>query len=98
AANNSLVEYQKMRPNDLIGWRSLEWACENNFSHYSMGGSHLFLRRFGGGEWATHRYKMDLSRLKTHNFKEAFFDLGIKTYQSLPNSMKAKIKKIAGKN
>ena len=98
AANNSLTEFQKLRPNDLIGWRSLEWACENNFSHYSMGGSHLFLRRFGGGEWAAHRYKMDLSRLKIHNFKENVFDLGIKTYQRLPVSVKSKIKKIAGKN
>ncbi len=97
AANNSLPEFQKLRPNDLLGWRSLEWACANNFSHYSMGGSHLFLRRFGGGEWTTHRYKMDLTKLKIHNLKENIFDFGIKTYQSLPVSVKTKIKQIAGK-
>lgn len=98
AANNSLTEFQKLRPNDLLGWRSIEWACENGFSHYSMGGSHLFLRRFGGFEIATHRYKMDKSFLKVHQLKENMLDFGVKAYKSLPLSVKTKIKQIAGKS
>jgi hypothetical protein len=97
AANNSLTEFQNFRPNDLIGWRSIEWACEAGFSHYSMGGSHLFLRRFGGYEWATHRYTLDSSLLKIHSLKENVNNLGIKIYQSLPITMKTKIKKICRK-
>lgn len=97
AANNSLVEYQKLRPNDLIGWRSIEWACETGFTEYSMGGSHLFLRRFGGEIVHSYRYKMDTSFLHVHNAKESIVNLGLKTYRNLPQSVKSKIKKIAGK-
>ncbi len=97
AANNSLTEYQKLRPNDLLGWHSIQWACENEFPFYSMGGSHLFLRRFGGETVATYRYKLDLTFLKVHNLKETVNDFGIKTYKSLPASVKTKIKQIAGR-
>ncbi len=97
AANNSLIEYQKLRPNDLIGWRSIEWACEAGFTHYSMGGSHLFLRRFGGELVQTRRYKMDMSFLHVHNVKENIINFGLKTYRNLPPSVKSKLKNIAGK-
>ncbi len=97
AANNSLVEYQKLRPNDLIGWRSIEWACEQGFTHYSMGGSHLFLRRFGGELVHTQRYKMDMSFLHVHDMKEGIIKFGLKTYRNLPPSVKSKLKNIAGK-
>jgi hypothetical protein len=98
AANNSLAEFQKLRPNDLLGWHSIRWACENGFSLYSMGGAHLFLRRFGGAVHSTYRYKMDLTRLKIHNLKETVSDLGIKTYKSLPLPVREKIKTVLGKN
>lgn len=97
AANNSLLEYQKLRPNDLIGWRSIEWACEAGFTKYSMGGSHLFLRRFGGEIVQTNRYKIDMSFLQVHNVKENIINLGLKTYRNLSPSVKSKIKSIAGK-
>lgn len=97
AANNSLTEFQKLRPNDLIGWRSIEWACENGFTHYSMGGSHLFLRRFGGELVHTQRYKMDMSFLHVHDLKENIINFGLKTYRNLPPSVKSKLKNIAGK-
>lgn len=98
AANNSLVEFQKLRPNDLIGWHSIQWACEAGFPYYSMGGSHLFLRRFGGGEWATHRYKCDQSFLRVHNLRENIQNISVKTYQKLPVSIKKKVKQIAGRS
>ena len=97
SGNNSLPEFQRLRPNDLIGWRSIEWACRGKFTHYSMGGSHLFLRRFGGKLVSPYRYRLDRSFLQVHNLKENIRNVGIKTYQSLPGSLKTKIKQIAGK-
>lgn len=98
AANNSLTEYQKLRPNDLLGWHSIRWACENGFPLYSMGGSHLFLRRFGGETVSTYRYKIDLTFLHIHNLKETVNDFGIKAYKSLPMPVRTKIKAVLGKN
>jgi len=97
AANNSLVEYQKLRPNDLLGWHSIEWACRAGFAHYSMGGSHLFLRRFGGYELKTYHYRLDRSFLRIHNLKENVRNFGLKTYRNLPLSVKTRIKQFAGK-
>lgn len=98
AANNSLPEYQKLRPNDLLGWHSIRWACENGFPLYSMGGSHLFLRRFGGETVTTYRYKIDLTFLRIHNLKEAVNDLSIRTYKNLPQPVRTKIKTVLGRN
>lgn len=98
AANNSIIEYQKLKPNDLLGWHSIRWACENGFALYSMGGSHLFLRRFGGEAVSTYRYKMDLTFLKVHNFKETVNDFAVETYKNLPQSVRSKIKTVLGKN
>ena len=98
AANNSLPEFQKLKPNDLLGWHSIRWACDAGFEFYSMGGSHLFLRRFGGETRPTYRYKMDLTKLKIHNIKEAVTDFSIKTYKSLPQPLKTKIKAVLGRD
>lgn len=97
AANNSLVEFQKYRPNDLIGWRSIEWACGEGFSHYSMGGSHLFLRRFGGYELAVERYQMDRTFFQKHKSREAVRNFLIKSYKAIPVGTRQKIKRLAGK-
>ena len=98
AANNSLTEFQKLRPNDLLGWHSIQWASENGFRLYSMGGSHLFLRRFGGDTASVFRYKMDFTTLKIHNLKETVSDFGIKTYKSLPQPVREKIKTVLGRD
>ena len=98
AGNNSLVEFQKLRPNDLIGWHSIQWACREKFALYSMGGAHLFLRRFGGEIVSTYRYKIDRSFLKIHNLSEAAKDFSIRTYKSLPQPFKTKLKKVLGRS
>lgn len=96
AANNSLTEYQNLRPNDLIGWRAIQWACSQDFTHFSMGGSHLFLRRFGGEEFGAWHYRLDRTFLKRHEKKEALKKLAVKTYLSLPVSARQKIKQALG--
>lgn len=92
AANNSLIEFQKFRPNDLVGWHAIKWACEQGFSKFSMGGSHLFLRRFGGKLVPTYRYTLDLTFLKRHRRKEKLQEHARRTYLSLPDSLRHRIK------
>lgn len=97
AANNSLTEYQKFRPNDLIGWRAIQWACEQRFSHFSMGGSHLFLRRFGGDMFSSYRYSLDLTFLRYYDRKEQLEKAVQRIYLALPNSIRQKVKQGFGK-
>lgn len=33
----SLTEGLKVRPNDLMHWKAMEWACANGYSKYNMG-------------------------------------------------------------
>lgn len=98
AGNNSYVEYQKLKPNELIMWRAIEWACEQDFQFFSLGGSHPFLRRFGGDIASTYRYKSDLTRLKIHHLKELVADFSIKTYKNLPQPVRTKIKAVLGRS
>ncbi|CAN5342781.1 hypothetical protein BH10ACI3_BH10ACI3_23060 [soil metagenome] len=98
AANNSLEEYQRLRPNDLIGWRAIEWACAGGFTHFSMGGSHLFLRRFGGESVSTYKYSLDRTFLKLHDKREQLSRLAQKTYLSLPDSIRRGIRTVAAKS
>lgn len=96
AANNSQPEFLKYRPNDLIVWRAIEWACERGYTKFSMGGSHLFLRRFGGEVVSTYRYQLDRTFLKQHEKKEAVKKLVVRGYQALPDTARKKIKQIVG--
>ena len=94
AANFSLPEYQRLRPNDLIGWHAIKWACENDFSYFSMGGAHLFLRRFGGEIVRTYRYRRDASRFRLHDLRENAREFGIGAYQRLPENVRSGVRKI----
>jgi hypothetical protein len=98
AANNSLPEFQHLRPNDLIGWHAIQWACAGGFTHFSMGGSHLFLRRFGGEEFSAFHYRLDRTFLKRHEVKESLKRFAVKTYLSLPDSARKKIKRSLGRS
>lgn len=98
SANNSIPEYRHLRPNDLLVWRALEWACAQNFKQCSLGASHLFLRRFGGELTASYRYRLDRTFLKKHDKKEAVKDLTVKTYRAIPYSARQKLKKIVGRS
>ncbi len=97
SANNSMPEYRNLRPNDVIVWKAIEWSAEQGFPYFSMGGSHLFLRRFGGNVWRSYRYQLDRTLFKKHLAKGAISDIAIKTYQSLAPSTRQKIKKVLGR-
>ena len=94
AGNSSIPEYQRLRPNDLIGWHAIQWACDQGLTHFSMGGSHLFLRRFGGELMKTYRYRRDYSRLKLHDLREHTWELGLGAYKRLPPNVRANVKKV----
>jgi lipid II:glycine glycyltransferase (peptidoglycan interpeptide bridge formation enzyme) len=97
SGNNSLPEFQKLRPNDLIGWRAIEWACAAGFTHFSMGGSHMFLRRFGGRVQPAYRYTQDRTFFKLHRNREKLKRLAASAYMSLPLSARQTIKSVLGK-
>lgn len=94
AANFSLPEFQRHRPNDLIGWHAIKWACDEGLKQFSMGGSHLFLRRFGGGIVKTYRYRRDTSFLARHTLKESALEMGHVAYTRLPQNVRDGVRRI----
>jgi len=95
AANNSLAEYSHLRPNELLGWRAIEWVCENGFTKFSLGASHPFLKRFGGEIVATRRYQLDRTFLRFHANRERAERLAVKAFQALPEPVRQRIKAVA---
>jgi hypothetical protein len=61
AANSSLESALQLRPNDLLHWHVIKWGCAEGMSKYSLGGTHLFLRKFGGLVVPTIRCRLDMS-------------------------------------
>jgi hypothetical protein len=71
ANNCSLDEYMNLRPNDLLMAKTIEWACEQGFSKYSLGGAHPFLRKSGGTVVPIYRYRLDRTFLRRHDLAES---------------------------
>jgi hypothetical protein len=42
AANGSLESALYLRPNDLLFWRAIEWACVEGMTKCNLGGANLF--------------------------------------------------------
>ena len=97
AGNSSMPEYRKLRPNALLGWHAIQWACSEDFTHFSMGGSHMFLRRFGGEIIQTYRYRRDCTRLRFHDLREHTWEFGLGAYRRLPLNVRANVKKVLAK-
>jgi hypothetical protein len=93
AANTSLPESLKLRPNDLLQWRVVEWACANNYKRYSLGGAHLFSRRMGGIIAPVFRYRLDRTWLRQHEVKEALKNSGRKVFTALPKGVQRQVKR-----
>lgn len=70
SANNSLEAALPLRPNSLLNWVAIQWACREGLRSYSMGGSHPFLRHFGGDVLPVYRYRLDLSLFHRHERRE----------------------------
>jgi lipid II:glycine glycyltransferase (peptidoglycan interpeptide bridge formation enzyme) len=95
--NSSLTEFQRLKPNDLLVWRAVEWACENGFTQFSMGGHHRFLREFGGTMTAIHRYRLDRTFLRRHDLKDSLHDTARATFFRLPAAYQERLLKAFGR-
>ena len=93
AANSSYVEYLKLRPNDLLQWRVVEWACREGYKKYSLGGAHLFSRRMGGTIVPIYRYRFDRTWLRRYELKEALGKSGRKMFNALPDSVQTQVRR-----
>jgi hypothetical protein len=96
AWNVSVPEFQRLRPNDLLQWRIIEWACQQGIHTYLMGGTHSFLLKYRDRIIPTHRYVKDQTFFRTHERKEDLMRVIHRTYQNLPPSLKEKLKRLRG--
>ena len=76
ANNSSLEDFLHLRPNDFLVWSALEWACQQGFRRFSLGGSHQFLREFGGRIVPIWRFRVDRTLLRRHDLREAGVSVG----------------------
>ncbi len=98
AANWSLDELMKLRPNDLLHWRVIEWACREGFPRYSLGGAHPFLRRFGGTVAPVYRYRLDRTWFHRHDLGEVLSDRAREWLRKMPEPIEQRIRRFLGKS
>jgi hypothetical protein len=98
AANNSLSDQLKLRPNDLLQWRIVEWACREGYKRYSLGGAHLFVRRMGGEIVPVYRYRLDRTWSRRYELKEALRESGRHMFNALPGSLKMRARRALKKS
>ena len=92
AANASLKADQSLRPNDLLHWRVIEWACGEGFRTYSLGGAHLFLRRFGGTVVNTYEYRLDRTFGRRLEARDKLVATARSLWRQLPEPLRTKIR------
>jgi hypothetical protein len=83
SANCSLDEFNGLRPNDLLIWRTIQWACDHGFSRYSLGASHPFLQRCGGAIVPIYRYRLDRTFLQRVEMQERATAMGVRVLNRL---------------
>jgi hypothetical protein len=97
ANNCSLDEFMKLLPNDLLLWRTMEWACEQGFKRYSLGGAHPFLRKWGGTVIPIYRYRLDRTLFHRHDLKENIAGKARNVLGRMSLPVQARIRKVLGK-
>jgi hypothetical protein len=97
ASNSSLDEFLHLKPNELMQWRGIEWACAQGLRRHSLGGSHSFLRRFGGTVIPIVRYRLDGTWLHRHDLRETVLGLGRETIQKMPPGVNKTVRRVLGK-
>lgn len=97
SANSSLDEFIHLKPNDLLQWTGIQWACGHGLRRQSLGGSHEFLLRFGGTVVPVLRYRLDLTLLSRHDLREKIEGVGREVVRKLPPFVEDAIRKLAGK-
>jgi hypothetical protein len=98
AANHSCPEFIHLKPNELLQWRGIEWACCHNLKRHSLGGMHPFLKGFGRTLAPIYRYRRDRTWLKRQDFWETVSDLGRGWLKKMPKSVEQKLRRALGKS
>jgi len=96
--NSSLDAFLHLKPNDLLLWNAIEWACREGFPRFSLGGAHRFLREFGGTVTPIYRYRLDRTSLRRHDLRENLTDWGRAALRRMPRPVEFAVRKIAGKS
>ena len=67
----SLAEGWEVRPNDIMHWKAMEWACSRGYSKYNLGGVGEPLPTEGSSKWGIWRWKKEwkgnLERIEIFN-------------------------------
>ncbi len=95
SANSSRSQLQKLRPNDLLLWTAIEWAC-SVCRTFSMCGSHYFLRKFGGEVAPISRYRLDRTFLHRHDLRDTAFAHAHRIFQQLPPAWRDRVRRASG--
>lgn len=96
ANNCSLDEFMKLLPNDLLLWRTIEWACQHGLKRYSLGGAHPFLRKWGGTVNPIYRYRLDRTLFRRHNLRENIAAMARNLAGRIP-PLQGRIRNVLGK-
>jgi hypothetical protein len=94
AANVSRREETRIRQNDLLLWRAIEWAVSARLRYFSMAGSHFFLQKFGGALHLTYRYTQDRTLLRRHDLAEAVRSAAVTALHRLPSGVQQRLKRL----
>jgi hypothetical protein len=97
AGNCSLDDFLRLKPNDLLLWKAIEWACSQGLRRFSLGGADLFHRQFGGSVAPVVRYRLDRTLLRRHDLQEIVVDAARRTFHKLPPSAQQKVRRALGK-
>jgi len=97
ANNSSLDSFLSHKPNDLLFWNAIEWACQKGFTRFSLGGSHRFLRQFGGQLYPVYRYQLDQTRLHYFDVRQALVDGAKGALRRMPTFVETTVRSLLGK-
>jgi hypothetical protein len=93
AANYSRPESMHLKPNELLQWRGIEWACRNKMQRHSLGGTHTFLRGFGKTIAPVYRYRLDRTFLRQHDLRDTVSDWR----KRMPKPVKQQVRRVFAK-
>jgi hypothetical protein len=97
AANSSLDQFMHLKPNDLLQWKGIQWACAQGLRRHSLGGTHEFLLRFGGTVVPILRYRLDRTLFRRHDLKESLAAKARSLLRSAPSGVGQTVRRLLGK-
>ncbi len=94
AANSSYEDALKLKPNDLLHWHVIQWACREGFTRYNLGGAHLFLRKMGGTIQPIYRYRLDRTWLRRLQIEESLRRAGRAIFDVMPELCRTQVRRV----